>query len=290
MNKLLIGILIGLSFCFSACEKVAIDSVRNLNGDRISILGHGGMGVISPENPLPLSSMTSLLKAIEGYGAEGVDADIRMSLDSNLMLFHDPVLDLGTDCTGCLEEKMTADLIKCRYRNGIALNVFSDDKVSLLEDFIARMALRPHWPTIILDVKTDIVCGQSIARNEYLNTFARQVARLIERYNGTDWIIVDSKDLQFLRLLKQQNAQIKIIFAPDWSVNIVQDVLSEGFYGFCFRNESITFEQIAEAHNAGLRVMVWNIRDRKTTIEAINKHPDFLLTDNIPLAQQIIGD
>jgi len=269
--------------------RVDTDAIQNLNGNQITILGHGGMGLISPENPLPLSSPGSLLKAVEGYNVDGVDADIQMSADSVLMLFHDGRLELQTNCTGCIAEKTAEELEACKYRSSFSTQLFIDERVGRLEDFVARMAARPIRPLLMLDVKTNLNCERSPERTSFLGKLVRQLDTLIRRYDGEDWMLVDSRDRDFLRLLRQKNDQIKIIFAGAWSEDLPQVALDERFSGLCLQFEAVNAEDITAIHQLGLQVMLWDIRTRGAAISAINKHPDFIVTDKIVLMQQLLS-
>ena len=268
--------------------RVDTDAIQNLNGNQITILGHGGMGLISPENPFPLSSPGSLLKAVEGYNADGVDADIQMSADSILMLFHDGRLELQTNCGGCIAEKTAEELEDCDYRSSFSTQNFMEEKVGRLEDFVARMASRPIRPLLMLDVKTNLNCERSPERSLFLGQLVRQLDTLIQRYDGEDWMLVDSRDLDFLRLLRQKNDQIKIIFAGAWSEDLPQVALDEHFSGLCLQFEAVSAEEVSSIHQLGLQVMLWDVRNRSAALTAINKHPDFIVTDRLVLMQQML--
>ena len=272
----------------NSCMRVDTDGIQNLNGDQITILGHGGMGLISPENPFPLSSPGSLLKAVEGYNVDGVDADIQMSSDSVLMLFHDGRLELQTNCTGCIAEKTAEELEACNYRSSFSTQLFMEERIGRLEDFVARMAARPVRPLLMLDVKTNLNCGQAPERRRFLGQLVRQLDTLIQRYDGEDWMLVDSRDRDFLRLLRQKNDQIKIIFAGAWSEDLPQVALDERFSGLCLQFETVSAEDIRTLHQLGLQVMLWDVKTRSAAISAINKHPDFIVTDRIVLMQQLL--
>ena len=85
-----------------SCEKVDLDGINNLNDNKITLIGHGGIGFESAQNPLPHNSITSLTKAIDAYGVEGVEADIQLSADDKIFMYHDNTLESGTDCGGCV--------------------------------------------------------------------------------------------------------------------------------------------------------------------------------------------
>ncbi|MEM1321177.1 MAG: glycerophosphodiester phosphodiesterase [Bacteroidota bacterium] len=277
-------VLSGL-LCAAACSKVE----RSLaaSGTPIAIIGHGGMGFITVENNIPPNSMASLRRAIEGYNADGVEVDVQLSADSVLMLFHDQSLLTSSNCVGCVAEQGAEALENCRYRNDIAANVFSSERLIRLEDFVRRMAQRQVPPKIILDAKTFFNCSQSPVE-AYLGRFARATADLIRQYEAEEWIFVESADLFFIQQLNRLNAQIKIIFAGSWSRSQQEELLSYSIYGWSFQEGRVTEEQLAQVRAAGWRVALWNVLTRKELVDAVNQQPELIYTDNIPLLQEIL--
>jgi hypothetical protein len=54
-----------------------------------------------------------------------------------------------------------------------------------------------------------------------------------------------------------------------------------GLYGITISTNQITAEQIEMAHNAGVRVTVWDAHSDQENYDAIQKNPDFIQTDNV---------
>src|SRR5215207_7222003 len=81
----------------AGCSKdPSIWKIRNLEGNRIAIFGHGGMG---DKALLPMDSKSSLLECLN-KGADGTEMDVRMTADGVLVLFHDEELGDMTTCSG----------------------------------------------------------------------------------------------------------------------------------------------------------------------------------------------
>lgn len=66
----------------------------NQSEENIWIVGHRGVKAIRPENTL-----ISFQKAIE-LGLDGLETDVHMTTDGQLVLHHDDELDRTTDGTG----------------------------------------------------------------------------------------------------------------------------------------------------------------------------------------------
>ena len=65
-----------------SCKKKENFVINNLNGGRITIIGHAGSGLSSLDNPVKEDTYTSIINALELYGAEGVEMDVHLSKDS----------------------------------------------------------------------------------------------------------------------------------------------------------------------------------------------------------------
>lgn len=78
-----------------------------LNGRRRStpaIVGHRGAAGLEPPN-----TIAGIRRALE-YDVDGVELDVRRTADGELVLFHDPILDLTTDASGLLRNRTLAEL------------------------------------------------------------------------------------------------------------------------------------------------------------------------------------
>ena len=74
--------------------------------ENISIMGHRGVRALYPEN-----TMLSFRKAVE-YGLDGIETDVHLTTDGQLVLHHDEMLERTTNGTGNIETYSYADLRK----------------------------------------------------------------------------------------------------------------------------------------------------------------------------------
>lgn len=78
----------------------------NQSKENIWIVGHRGVRAILPEN-----TMVSFQKAID-LGFNGIETDIHMTTDGQLVLHHDATLERTTNGSGNIEEFSYAELKK----------------------------------------------------------------------------------------------------------------------------------------------------------------------------------
>lgn len=68
------------------------------------IVGHRGVAGLEPPN-----TIVGVRRA-EELGADGVGLDVRQTADGELVLFHDPILDLTTNASGRVEDQTLEEL------------------------------------------------------------------------------------------------------------------------------------------------------------------------------------
>lgn len=80
-------------------------------------LGHRGTGVNRPGHALPENSIPSYVAALSA-GADGIELDVELTADSQLIIMHDDTLDRTTTCTGCVSALAFDEVRACRLVNG----------------------------------------------------------------------------------------------------------------------------------------------------------------------------
>jgi glycerophosphoryl diester phosphodiesterase len=274
---------------FFICGCIKADSnFNNLNNGKIGIIGHGGIGFQSEINQLPHNSLKSILKATDGYGADGVEVDIQLSKDGKIILYHDGTLQSMTNCNGCIYELTGEQVTNCRFRNDFFVNLFTQEYLIDLEKLLEEFLKRRKKPELFLDVKLLFECHQDTeGLQNFAARFAKTIVEIIERKNYLQYIKVQSTSIDFLLEVKKQNPLIALIIEGD-PETVIETADEHKLWGYISRNDGVSKEAVKRAHEKGLRVVLFGIKTREGTIKAINKHPDYIQTDNIPLLQQCL--
>src|SRR6478672_6613311 len=110
--------------------------------DKVSIVGHRGARNLWPENSL------DGFERARGLGIEGVEFDVHIACDGELVVIHDPTLDRTTEGQGPVADRTAAELAAIRLRDGGGAGVPTLDQV--LEVF-AGSGIELH-----MEIKTDI--------------------------------------------------------------------------------------------------------------------------------------
>ena len=110
-------ILIFLFIITLSCSKDDFD-IQNLNGNKVSAFGHGGMGT---RTTYPINSFESLMKCLYS-GADGTELDVQMTKDSVLVAFHDRSLEHSTNISGQIFNKTWGEIKDVTYKNPLYTN------------------------------------------------------------------------------------------------------------------------------------------------------------------------
>lgn len=203
-------------------------------------------------------------------GYKYIETDLRMTLDREVIAFHDPDL----------KRLFNLDLqVKDLTFNEIA-NLFKEKNCTLLslEDSLNK------FPEINfnIDLKVEEVIQDSIKVVADLNAFDRVCfasfhsshTREVLRHNQNAIVSMGMKDVALFKFFKFHNKKIKIIQIPlKWKVIKV-----------------LTRNLIRKADKSKLLVHVWTINDRKTINNLIDLGVNGIVTDEPELLMDIMKE
>lgn len=219
-------------------------------------IGHRGLPLLFPENTVP-----SFLAALEA-GADGVELDIRLTRDNEVVVMHDSTLDRTTNATGPIRAMNYSDLKKVKAINTyLGLEEYSmEGNVDLpqmsapipkLED-VFKVLLKYPRVTCIIDIKWDNPLSIMIHLTKILQNYQELHHRLtlgvwsilfvpflpklpVKRsFIGSSWILgmmmcpfVDTMSLDkdmILNNLKLTQCLRKIRTVTTWTPDTVKDL------------------------------------------------------------------
>ena len=263
-------LLVGIScWLFSGCKKNDVDlsAIQNLNGNNITVLGHGGMGIASQ---YPLNSYESIISAVS-LGAEGVEVDVQMTKDSVLVLFHNQRLDEATNLEGRVQDKTWSEIQKGIYTNP----PFATYRIISLDQLFENMENKKE-----LWLSLDFKLHEGNDEEAFILRYWNALIRVVEAHDMADRIFVEAKRKTYLEKLKMLRPNWKLFFLGsyddgfDWAV-------TNDLYGLSISKNNISKTQVQAAHNAGLRVMLFGLISKNDNLEAIELSPDYLQTDKV---------
>jgi glycerophosphoryl diester phosphodiesterase len=204
--------------------------------DKILTIGHRGAKGHFPENTL-----ASFQKAIL-MGCDGVELDVHMSADGEIVVIHDETVD-RTTCGSGQVKRLTLSQLK-------SLKIDNRHEVPTLREVIDLVGKQK---LINIELKTDAA--------------AKPVARLISKYVSEDnWryrsFLVSSFDWNALKKIREWNPEIPLGVLTQTNLE-----LAIGFAEF-IKAETIhphfhllTAENTIEIHNKGFKVFTWTVNE-----------------------------
>lgn len=266
MNKLLFYCII--LFVIISCKKEKFN-ILNLNGNKITALGHGGMGV---GNTYPMNSYESILRCLN-LEMDGTEFDVQMTKDSVLVLYHGQNLSDETNLKGVINSLNWSEVKNGYYTSTPYLNY---SIISLDQLFSNIGSIQKYKFTFDCKLYTNT---NNI--NQYYGWFIDALIKITQKYNIESNVYFESQSEEFLDLFKNKKPDSKLFIYPSSFEAGLNIALSKDLYGITISTRSITKEQIKIAHDNNLLVAIWNTHSKSDNIEAINKNPDFIQTDNV---------
>lgn len=239
------------------------------------VLGHRGAPELAPENTIP-----SFLAALEA-GADGVELDIIMTTDGELVVIHDDTADRTTDGTGRIDQ-MTLAQVKALDAGSWFSPEFAGTRIPTLGEVFD--ALPPGVP-VNIEIKS-----VSLKTNGVEKTLAAFVA---ER-DLYDRIVVSSFNPISLWRVKwaDKNIPTALLYAPDlppylakgWAIPIVlPDALHPEL-------RMVDKAYVERAHARGRRVNVWTVDNEADIRRLIDLVVDGIITDRPELVRSILNE
>lgn len=263
MNKILF--VITLLILFNSCGREF--DISNINGNQISVLGHGGMGI---EHAYPLNSFESIQNALS-IGADGTELDVQMTKDSVLVVFHDQLLEHSTNMEGAVYQQNWADIKGATY----TLPPLAQYKMVTLDALFSNL-ISPQNFIYFLDCKN----FDPDNSDAYVNTFNNALLRLIDKHNLSENIVVEFKRQSLIIDIKNKRPEIKIFYFIDFEIGL-PFAIENDLEGMTSSYDNITTEQIELAHNNGIEIAVFNTHSKNRNIEAIEKNVDHIQSDKL---------
>jgi glycerophosphoryl diester phosphodiesterase len=246
------------------------------NFPRPIILAHRGDSAHAPENTLP-----SFQQALQ-KGADGIELDVKLTVDGHLIVIHDSIVDRTTDGKGRVDS-LTLDTIR-KLDAGMWFNEkFIGSKVPLLEE-------------VFEIVGKDKIINIELKLSNFPTAqdgMVVKVCELIKRHNNHSQILFSSFFPSSLKIAAQMLPEIPrgLLAMPGllglWARS----------FGFMFGEyqalhphiSNTTREQVQRAHRLNRRVHVWTANKPEEIIRFKGWGVDGIITDDPQTAVRALG-
>ena len=271
---------------FLIASLTACTTTKPVANPQLVVLGHAGSGFFTPISPFnfrPPSSWRGIRRALL-RGADGVEIDLQMSRDSVVMLYHDQHLQDGSTGTGCVSEHTAAEITQLRYKGGFPYDLIQKEHPITFDTLLARLNRRPTFPFLHLDLHEDDQCLPPGRQHEQVPLLVRQIARTLARNHvPLDKVLFITQEGATVRLARaaMPGVRIGLEIASDEFAFGLKVAKTEKVHTVVLDADRVTPEQSAQAHAAGLKVVVFGGRSPKDLRRVLKTQPDEIEVDNV---------
>jgi glycerophosphoryl diester phosphodiesterase len=204
------------------------------------------------------------------------------------VLYHDDKLEISTNGNGFIYEYNLEELNQFKYDRDFYPNLFLDEQIVTLETVLQKFSQRNIKPQLHLDLRTWLYNNHQYSFEDFIELYTTNIVQLISKYNYQEYTYISSGSIEALLAIQEIDANLKLMVETNDVNGMLPLIKQNNWYGIVAQNENITKQKIDFAHKNNIRVALFNVKTQNNIVNAVNKHPDFILTDNIVKLQQIL--
>jgi len=236
--------------------------IKEFYGDRLLVFGHRGARAYAPMNTIPSFELAL------AQGADGVELDVRLTLDGEMIIMHDDRVDATTDAKGFVHE-MTLTEVKELDAGSYFDPKYAGTRVPTLDEVFEAIGKRTR---INVEIKADTTDDTGVEV---------KVADAIRRHGLARTIIISSFNPITLARFREAMPEVPIGFLhePDneaMTIPMMADLPHEARNPYY---EEIDAKYMAWAKGAGYRVNTWTVNDPAKAVELRDLGVDCIITD-----------
>ena len=138
------------------------------------IFAHRGASGYAPENTLPAFAMA------EKQGADGIELDVQLTKDGELVVIHDEKIDRTSTGKGFVRDYTLPELRKMSFCNHMEL--YSGVKIPTLEEDLDLV--KPGNMTVNIELKTGIFWYQGIVEKTWQDVHITHEGNLFQNFDS----------------------------------------------------------------------------------------------------------
>lgn len=204
-------------------------------------IAHRGASGYAPENTRAAFDLAIAM------GAHAIETDVSLSRDGALVLVHDDAVDRVTDGSGPVADQTLAEL---RFLDAGSWfdGRFAGERILTLGEAIEEYAGRIPFA---IEIKDPLA---AVPTMQWLSPCLGRTAVQIE---------VTSFSWSALLAAQAVTRDVRYGFlTPAWDSGLLHRCVARGFGQICPRVDVLTSDLVARAHEIGLDVRAWGVRER----------------------------
>lgn len=235
-------------------------SVNTYGDERnIKIIGHRGASALEPENTIPSFNRAAKI------GAWGVEADIYVLKDGNIVVFHDSNVERMTNGTGEIKNMNLIEVKSLNIDSGNNISIYNNLKIPTLDEYLNCCVENKLTP--IIEFKAVNVEN------------VKEIVDKIKKYGLEDNTIIISTSYEWIRYIREYSDKIQFQYLNDITIENINLLKKYGNYGIDIKIDKITKDKVNLAHLNGAKVNVWTVNSRNDINRFIDMGVDMITSD-----------
>ena len=237
------------------------------------IYAHRGASGYAPENTL------EAFKLAIKQGAEGIELDVQLTKDGEVVVIHDETIDRVSNKTGFVKDYTLAELKEFSFDNNI--EGYKNTKIPTLKEVLEL--LKPTNLMLNIELKTSIIWYENIEE---------KVLKLVYDADMRDRVIYSSFNHYSIKKIKNldEKANTALLFGDVilYTVNYIKNANIPAIHPPVYQLKMDNF--LDEYINSGLDIRVWIVNNPDDMQWLINKNIDAIITNYPDIALKKRGE
>ncbi|UHG89979.1 glycerophosphodiester phosphodiesterase [Spirosoma oryzicola] len=215
------------------------------------------------------NSITALQNAIR-LGCMGSEFDVHMSADSVLFVNHDATIQ-GL----AIEKTPSSELAKIKLSNG--------EPLPTLEAYLTE-GMKQNRTRLILEIKT------STMGKERSMALTERVLQTVNQLKAQAWVDYIAFDYDVCKKVKALNPDARVAYL--YGDKSPEQLAADNLFGLDYHFSVLKKNEdwIADAQKRHLTVNVWTVNDRETLMWFLERHADFITTNEPELLLSLLAN
>ena len=232
---------------------------------KTKIIGHRGGAAGYPENTL-----AAFKKTVE-LGADGVEFDVQLTKDGEIVVIHDELIDRTISGSGLVKDYTLQEL-----RQMSAGEFFSPEfKGEKLPTLAEVLEVVQNLEVINIELKNYLPYPG----------LEEKVLKLVDQFKIREQIIISSFNHHSLQQVKKLQPKIKTgALLMSKMINPSDYAFKRGFDALHLHFLTADQEVIDKSHFMGMKLNVYTVNFPKSVVELLDKGVDMIMTDDLEMA------
>lgn len=228
----------------------------------------------------PVNSIVGVTGTVMKGGAVGMEIDVMLTLDGEVVLMHDHVLETTTDCSGCVSESTLAEVAACRCKP-----VEYGATPPTLASVVAAVSKLPVAPLLMLDVKSDPWregCGVTMTPDEHRVRLGRRIGETLLDSGYAANVGVQSNSPELLAAVRELAPEALLLVYNDQIEPAVRAARAGELDGVAVWEDGLNRPWLDEARGSGMFVDTFTVNAPIDLAIAVEYEVDVIETDFVP--------